>query len=139
MTTTTKTLTQFIVSITLITVVFRITLSSFLNSELYNYVFIPPAIYFISMFLTGRYFGKKDYKFLPKGDIGFRFHLSTFVVFFLVSYTINYLGYMSQWEPRRILDITLMIWGIFLLVHFIFYLNAQKTTIKGLDKNDLFE
>ena len=64
MTATTKTLTQFIVSITLITVVFRMTLSSLLNSELYNYVFIPPVIYFISMFLAGRYFGKKDHKFL---------------------------------------------------------------------------
>ena len=139
MTATTKTLTQFIVSITLITVVFRMTLSSLLNSELYDYVFIPPVIYFISMFLAGRYFGKKDYEFLPIGDIGFRFHLSTFIVFFLVSYTINYMGYMSQREPRRILDITLMIWGIFLTVHFIYYLSAQKTTIKGLDKNDLFE
>ena len=139
MTATTKTLTQFIVSITLITVVFRMTLSSLLNSELYDYVFIPPVIYFISMFLAGRYFGKKDYEFLPIGDIGFRFHLSPFIVFFLVSYTINYMGYMSQREPRRILDITLMIWGIFLIVHFIYYLNAQKTTIKGLDKNDLFE
>lgn len=83
-TTITKPLIQFIVVTTILTVLFRISLSELLNRQLWNYVFIPPVIYFISMFLTGRYFGKKDYEFLPIGDIGFRFHLSTFVVFFTV-------------------------------------------------------
>jgi hypothetical protein len=138
-TTITKPLIQFIVVTTILTVLFRISLSELLNRQLWNYVFIPPVIYFISMFLTGRYFGKKDYEFLPIGDIGFRFHLSTFVVFFTVSYSMYYLEYMSNSEPRGILDTTLLIWGILLFTHFVFYQKSKRNNIRGINKEDIFE
>ena len=138
-TTITKSLIQFITVTTFLTVIFRISLSEFLNEQLWSFVFIPPLIYFILMYVSGRYFGIKEYKYLPIGDIGFRFHLSTFVVFFTVSYSMSYLEYMSSSEPRGIIDTTLLIWGILLFSHFVFYQKFKRNNIKGINKEDIFD
>jgi hypothetical protein len=137
-TTITKPLVQFILVTTLLTIMFRISLSEVLNNQLWNLVFIPPVIYFILMYVSGRFFGIKEYEYLPIGDIGFRFHLSTFVVFFSVSYTMFYLEYMSGSEPRSIIDTTLLIWGILLFTQYIFYQKFKKNNIKGINKEDIF-
>ena len=78
----TKPLVQFVLVTTLLTILFRISLSELLNNQMWSLVFIPPVIYFILMYVSGRFFGIKEYEYLPIGDIGFRFHLSSFVVFF---------------------------------------------------------
>ena len=87
----TKPLVQFILVTTLLTIRFRISFSELLNNQLGNLVFIPPVIYFILMYVSGRFFGIKEYEYLQIGDIGFRFHLSTFAVLFTVSYSMSYL------------------------------------------------
>ncbi len=138
-TTITKSLIQFITVTTFLTVIFRISLSEFLNEQLWSFVFIPPLIYFILMYVSGRYFGIKEYKYLPIGDIGFRFHLSTFIVFLIVSYLMYYLGYMSNSEPRGILDITISIWGIFLIIHMILFFKSKNDNIMGINKEDIFD
>ena len=137
-TTLTKPLVQFILVITLLTILFRISLSELLNNQLWNLVFIPPVIYFILMYVSGRFFGIKEYEYLPIGDIGFRFHLSTFVVFFTVSYSMFYLEYMSGSETRSIIDTTLLIWGILIFIHFVFYQKFKRNNIKGINKEDIF-
>ena len=138
-TTITKPLVQFILLTTLITILFRISLSELLNNHQWNLVFIPPVIYFILMYVSGRFFGNKEYEYLPIGDIGFRFHISTFIVFFTVSYSIYFLEYMSNSEPRGILDNTLLIWGVLLFTHFVFYQKFKRNNIKGINKEDIFE
>lgn len=138
-TTITKSLIQFITVTTFLTVIFRISLSEFLNEQLWSFVFIPPLIYFILMYVSGRYFGIKEYKYLPIGDIGFRFHVSTFIVFLIVSYLMYYLGYMSNSEARGILDITILIWGIFLIIHMILFFKSKNDNIKGINKEDIFD
>ena len=138
-TTITKPLVQFILVTILLTILFRISLSELLNNQLWNLVFIPPLIYFILMYVSGRFFGIKEYEYLPIGDIGFRFHLSTFVVFFTVSYSMSYLEYMSSSEPKGIIDTTLLIWGILLFSHFVFYQKFKRKNIKGINKEDIFD
>tara|TARA_B100001175_G_scaffold282482_1_gene261625 strand:- start:108 stop:530 length:423 start_codon:yes stop_codon:yes gene_type:complete len=138
-TTITKSLIQFITVTTFLTVIFRISLSEFLNEQLWSFVFIPPLIYFILMYVSGRYFGIKEYKYLPIGDIGFRFHVSTFIIFLIVSYLMYYLGYMSNSEPRGILDITISIWGIFLIIHMILFFKSKNDNIMGINKEDIFD
>jgi len=91
------------------------------------------------MYVSGRYFGIKEYKYLPIGDIGFRFHVSTFIVFLIVSYLMYYLGYMSNSEPRGILDITISIWGIFLIIHMILFFKSKNDNIMGINKEDIFD
>ncbi len=137
-TTITKPLVQFILVTTILTILFRISLSELLNNQLWNLVFIPPVIYFFLMYVSGRFFGIKEYEYLPIGDIGFRFHLSTFVVFFTISYSMSYLEYMSSSEPRGIIDTTLLIWGILLFSHFVFYQKFKRNNIKGINKEDIF-
>ena len=138
-TTITKSLIQFITVTTFLTVIFRISLSKFLNEQLWSFVFIPPLIYFILMYVSGRCFGIKEYNYLPIGDIGFRFHVSTFIVFLIVSYLMYYLGYMSNSEPRGILDITILIWGIFLIIHMILFFKSKNDNIKGINKENIFD
>ena len=135
----TKPLVQFIVVTTLLTILFRISLSELLKEQLWNFVLIPPIIYFILMYVSGRFFGIKEFDYLPLGDLGFRFHVSTFIVFFAVSYLMYFLKYMSNSEPRGILDITLLIWGLLLFTHFIFYQKFKRNNIKGISKEDIFE
>ena len=48
-------------------------------------------------------------------------------------------GYMSKWETREILDITLLIWTTILFTHLIFYLKSKRNNIKGMNKEDIFE
>ena len=48
-------------------------------------------------------------------------------------------GYMSKWETREILDITLLIWITILFTHLIFYLKSKRNNIKGMNKEDIFE
>ena len=138
-TTITKPLVQCILVTTLLTILFRISLSELLNNQLWNLVFIPPLIYFILMYVSGRFFGIKEYEYLPIGDIGFRFHVSTFLVFLIVSYLMYYLGYMSNSEPKGILDITILIWGIFLIIHMILFFKSKNDNIKGINKENIFD
>ena len=70
----TKPLVQFVLVTTLLTILFRISLSELLNNQMWSLVFIPPVIYFFLMYVSGRFFGIKEYEYLPIGDIGFRFH-----------------------------------------------------------------
>jgi len=135
----TKDFYKYILTISIITIVFRISLSSLLIIETWNFIFIPPLGYFLLMFLSGWYFGKKDYEYLPFNDIGFRYNLSTFLVFFTISYSMFFLGQMSKYEPRIIIDYTFLIWGIVLTLHLIFYNKVKSNNIKGLPKEDIFD
>jgi uncharacterized membrane protein (UPF0182 family) len=63
----------------ILTIVFRLGLSASIAHKLVLAVVLTSVIYAILMWLNGSYFGKKDYEYLPIYDIGFRFHLSTFL------------------------------------------------------------
>lgn len=120
-------------------IVFRYGLSHFIETHNYNLVWITAVFYFIFNFFIGWLFGKKDYETLPLYDIGFRFHFVTYLLFNTVSVLWFLIGFHSQFESIRIVYSTAIFWGIGLLIHFIFYLIAIKNTIKGLNKEEIFE
>jgi len=91
------------------------------------------------MWFNGRYFGWKEYEYLPIYDIGFRFHLATFLAHNVVSLLWFSLGFQSHYETISVIFITAGIWSVFLFIHFMYYLSIRKSTIKDLDKDDLFE
>lgn len=128
----------FILIITLWNVLFRFTLSSLLENENWNYVFLPPVIFFFAMYFSGRYFGMKQWRHLPI-DQSFKYHLSTFSVFFIVSYGFYFGNLLSKYEPRAILDYTLLFWGIGLIVHYIKFSQCSKTSIKGIKRDQIFD
>ena len=124
--------------ITLWNVLFRYTLSSLLENENWNYVFLPPIIFFFAMYFSGRYFGLKQWRRLPI-DQSFKYHLSTFSVFFVVSYGFYFGNLLSEHEPLAILDYTFLFWGLGLIVHYIKFRQCSKTSIKGISRDQIFD
>lgn len=130
---------RYIIAATFLTVLFRFFLSYFLKVDDSLAVLLVAAGYGLSMFFSGFYFGKKDGTYLPIYDIGFRFHLATFVVHNVVSALWLLSGNASVKESINQLLVSAGIWGVFLLIHFIVYLRLRKHSIDDLDKSDLFE
>ncbi len=120
-------------------IIFRYSLSYFLENSSYNIVWIIAVIYFFFNFAIGWILGKRDYELLPLFDVGFRFHFVTYLLFNIVSVFWFLFGFQSQFENIGIVYIIALFWGIGLLVHFIFYMIAQKNSINGINKEEIFE
>ena len=134
-----KYLSKFAITILILTVIFRYSLSTLLSNKEFILVFIPAVLYFLAMFFVGWYFGKKEKEYLPIFDIGFRFHFITYIVFTLISEIWFLMGFASKYENIKTVHITALIWGFLMIIHFVFYLIAKKNSINNLDKTDLFE
>jgi hypothetical protein len=130
---------RFALTITILTIIFRYFLSYGIENHSTLIIIISAVIYFISMFASGWYFGKKDGEHLPIFDVGFRFHLTTYLIHNGISLLWIGLGFGSKYEKLSLSIMVVVYWGIFLLLHFIFYLWARKNSINNLDKEDLFE
>jgi len=89
------------------------------------------------MYLVGWYFGKKDAVENDFHDIGFRFHMVTYLLCIGIGYGAYYLGWNT--ENLRAMAITAISWGIGLAIHFVFYLIEQRKTIKGYAKDEIFQ
>ena len=135
----TPNLLKFTLTTVILTIVFRLGLSTSIASKVIIAVVLSSVIYGILMWFNGRYFGRKEYKYLPIYDIGFRFHLSTFLSHNVVSIFWFVFGFESHYENINIIYMTALIWSVFLIIHFIYFLSIRKSTIKNLDKEDLFE
>lgn len=128
---------QFVITALALTVLFRYALGGCIENGYWNLIWLCTVTYFCLMFLAGRYFGKKDSAENGIHDIGFRFHLVTYVVCIGMQYLSYYIGWNTG--SMRGMNITALCWGIGLFIHFIFYLLAQKQAIKGYDKDGLFQ
>jgi hypothetical protein len=122
-----------------ITILFRYLLTFFLNQQQYVLTWILAALYFVCMFSTGWYFGKKANQSLPIASLTFRFHLYTFIIFSFISllwFKLNLAGVHENFESFKT---GTFIWSILLLLHFGMYLLKGRNTIKGIAKTDIFE
>lgn len=135
----TKNLIYFAIVFFIGIIAFRYSLSHFLENRAYNPAWMIAVIYFFLNFFIGWFFGKRDYESLPIYDIGFRFHLTTYLLFNIVSVLWFLFGFHSHYESIRTVYITALFWGIGLLIHFILFLMARKSSINGLSKEDIFE
>jgi len=120
-------------------ILFRFGLSWSITNHAVFEMWIFAFLYFILNASLGWFFGKKDYESFPISDIGIRFHLVTYVVFNIIWELWFFFGLQSRVENAKIAHKIAFFWGIFLLIHFIFYLFNRKNTIKGLDRSDIFE
>ena len=121
------------------TLLFRFGLGSLLTAEKYGFVAIISLLYggiiFVTAWMTGRRDGRENFLF----DAGFRWNLTTFLVWGLASEAWFLLGLHSVHETIRVVHITLLIWSGFLVLHFILFLILRRRTIKGVHKSDIFE
>lgn len=135
----TPSLIKFTIIAVLLTIAFRLALSTSITNKMTIYVILASIIYGVTMWINGRYFGRKEYDNIPIYDIGFRFHLSTFIAHNLVSLFWFMLGFESHYESIKIIYLVAVIWSLLLMIHFFYFLSARKSSIKNLDKDDLFE
>lgn len=135
----TKNLLTFTWVTLLLTIIFRAGLSTAITNKMTIAIILCAVIYAILMWFNGRYFGKKDYEYLPLYDVGFRFHLSTFIAHNTVSLLWFVFAFESKYENIKVIYITALIWLVFLIMHFLYFLSIRKSSIKNLDKDNLFE
>lgn len=121
------------------TIAFRYSLSYSLSEGFYNAVWAAAVVYFFFNFAIGWIFGKRDHEYLPLYDVGFRFHFAAYLVFMAVSLLWFYFDFNSVHENIRTLYFLAIFWGIGLLINFILYRLAARRSIKGLNKNEIFE
>jgi hypothetical protein len=121
------------------TLLFRFGLSSLLTAEQWTWVIIISIAYgaliFVTAWMTGKRDGMNNFLF----DAGFRWNLTTFLVWGIASESWFLLGLHSTYESIRIVHITLLIWSGFLVLHLILFLILRRRTIKGVHKTNIFE
>ena len=130
---------RFALTAAMLTIVFRYFLSNGIENNSGITIALSAIIYGIAMFIAGWYFGKKDGDYLPIFDVGFRFHLATYVVHNVISLLWIGLGFGSKYEKLSVSVMVAIIWGFFLLLHFIFYLFSRKNSINNLSREDIFD
>ena len=128
---------QIAICALVLTVLFRYALNLCIEANSVIGTTTCSIVYGCLMFLIGWYFGTKDAKENEVHDIGFRYHLVSYILFIGIGYGVHYFGWNA--ESLRAMTITAISWGIGLLVHFIFYLIEQRKTIKGYAKNEIFQ
>lgn len=135
----TPNLIKFTLVTLILTILFRLTLSTTITNMFTVGIILSAIIYAISMWINGSYFGKKEYEYLPIYDIGFRFHFATFIAHNGISILWFVFGFQSHYETINTIFITAAIWSVFLVIHFFYFLSVRKSSIKNLDRDDLFE
>lgn len=122
-----------------LTTIFRFALSYGIENKILTLSVSCAVLYGLAMFFAGWYFGRKDWEYLPIYDVGFRFHLATYLTHNGVSELWFLLGFSSELEIVGTIHITALVWGFLLFIHFIIFMWTRKNAINHLDKEDLFE
>jgi hypothetical protein len=135
----TRNLLLFALLLFVYTILFRFGLGQLLEAENWVWVVIIAVLYGAMIFVTAWTTGKRDGMENFFFDAGFRWNLTTFVVWGITSEAWFLLGLHSTYETIRVVHITLLIWSGFLLLHLILFLVLRKRTIKGVHKTDIFE
>jgi len=130
---------KFAGSLALLTILFRFALSALLSDMQFTWAWVIAAIYSLSVFITGWILGKKDYETLPLYDIGFKFHLITYIECNLIAELWFLLGFQSHFENVKTVHYTALFWGIGLMIHLILFRYSRKGSIKGIEKSELFD
>lgn len=136
----TDNLVKFSLCLIALTILFRYGLTTSLTQNSLLLVCLVAFGYSCAIFGLGLFWGKKDQDILPWHDVGFRFHLMTYLIcngigelwFFLEFHDSNY-------EHVSHVHFPAIIWGLVLMFHFIYFLITRKETIDGIDKAELFE
>ncbi len=122
-----------------LTLAFRAGLSAMLAAHQFSLTWALSTLYGVAVFMSGWIFGKRDKVYFPVYDIGFRFHLATYIIFMLIAEVWHLAGFQSQYENMNSVHITGLSWGAGLLLHYVFYRIAGRDSLKGLKRSDIFE
>jgi hypothetical protein len=114
-------------------------ITQLLNAEEFSLVWILVPLYAIPTFIAGLILGKKDHEILPLVVTGFKFHLITYIISNSVAILKHIFGFASIYENINTVNLTIVFWGLGLLLHFVLYKKAKTKTIKGINQSEIFE
>ncbi|MFN8209013.1 MAG: hypothetical protein U0T82_16635 [Bacteroidales bacterium] len=121
------------------TTIFRIMLSRSLDLGQFSLVWWIAVAFAVITFATGFLTGYASRKELQFFDIGFRSNLYSFIIWSLISELWFRFGSPSKYESITVLHYTILIWGLLLLAHFIIFLFLRRKSIRGLNKDHIFD
>ena len=128
---------QFALSALCLTILFRYTLHLCIGIESVIGTVTCSISYCGLIFFAGWYFGGKEEAENDFHDVGFRYHLTTYILCMAIGLGAYYIGWHT--ESIKGLTITAACWGIGLLLHLIFFLNERKKTIRGYLREEIFQ
>ena len=116
-------------------IVFFYLLYTSLAAESYNNIWLLATLFGLALLVSGFALGYHDLVRNSRLDLGFRYHLMTFMI-------VNAIGLASLFVAMGVNKDTLLygllpvsFWGLGLLVHYYF----SSKSIKGMDKKNLFD
>lgn len=130
---------RFTVAFFVLTIFIQAAITILLNAQEFRIVWIPIPFYVILVFMAGWYLGGKDNEILPLAVTGFKFHLITYVIGNGISLFKHLFGLASIYENIVSVYLTILFWGLGLLLHYIIFLIVRKNSIKGISKSEIFE
>ena len=130
---------KFGISFLILTILINTGITLLLNSREFSNVWILVPVFIIAVLITGWFFGKKDNENLPLLITGFKFHLITYLITNSIALLKHLLGLASIYEKINTVYLTLIFWGLGLLLHFIIYQIKKGKTIKGIKQSEIFE
>ena len=130
---------KYAVALLISTVLFRIILSHLIAAEKHQQTWYIGVIYGIVIFISGWVFGKKDRLTLNLYDIGFRFHLTTYIICNLIGQIWVIFSLTAENESTKSINMMAIYWGIGLILHLIIFLSTRKNSINGIKKSEIFD
>ena len=128
---------QFAVCSLCLTVAFHYALNLSLGKGSVLLPVLCAVAYFCLMFIAGLYFGSKDSSENEIHDIGFRYHLVTYLLCIGIGYAASYIGWCGV--SLKSMNITALLWGVGLFIHFLFFVLQWKNTLRGYSKDEIFQ
>jgi len=135
----TRHLIGFACALIILTVIFRGLLSHYIGAENWTAILLLAFAYGCAVFIAGWMFGKREYESIPLYDIGFRFHLTTYVICNVIAVLWLLGPYKAPQESLHQSYSMIIYWGLGLLLHFIFYIYSRRHAYKGINRSDLFD
>jgi len=135
----TKFLILWAVSVSILTIIFRTSMSYVITNELYNLAWPIAIIFAVSLFILGWFLGKRHSINIFTYGSGLHFHITDYICFGIISELWIYFG-LSANSEEQITHNVLIFWGIGLLAHILIFIMKRKfNTIKGVDKLEIFD
>ena len=117
------------------TIIFHYYLSQFLVAEQWGNVIISAVVLFVVTFASGLLLGAKDPTHKSRADLGFHYHFITYIIVNTIGVLWLTSGFSSDKETWGMAALTIVLWGVGVIVH----RRLSKTTIKGLPKGTIFD
>ena len=134
-----KTLTNNLKYFCILTLVFSIVffylLYTALLAESYSNIWIYATLYGVALFTSGFTLGYNDSVRNSRLDLGFQYHLVTFIIVNLVAIVSLFIAMGINNETLINGTLHIIFWALGLLVHYYY----SSRSIKGMDKEELFD